>query len=88
MSVRLGTVEEPSSVVSKEFHRLVNALRTSGAINQIPEGRLVPVVIAAGLPGFGKWSYEAAYDSLTAVASWHRPWWRDLLTLVRNPTEI
>lgn len=88
MSVRVGTDDEPSTIVSKEVHKLVRRLKSSGAIDRIPEGRIVPVVTAATLPGVGSWSYKTAYDSLAAVAKWHPPWRRDLLLMVHEPVQI
>lgn len=87
MKVRVGSESEPSSLVSREVHKLVSALKDSGAISQIPEGRLVPVAIAASLPGVGIWSYRVAYNALAGVAAWHHPWRRSLLLLAHEPIE-
>jgi len=66
----------------------VRALKDSGAISSIPEGRIVPVAIGARLPGVGIWSYRVAYDVLAAVAAWHLPWRRELLLLAPEPMEF
>jgi hypothetical protein len=86
MKVRPGVEGEASSLVSREVHELVGALKNSGAI-EIPKGRLVPVAIAASLPGVGAWSYRTAYDTLAAVVAWHPPWGPRILAFAKKPIE-
>jgi hypothetical protein len=88
MKVRPGLEDEASSLVSSEVHKLVSALRDSGAIREIPTGYLVPVLTAAVLPGVGVWSYKVAYDTLDAVSVWHQPWAPVLAAFARKPTEL
>jgi len=87
MKVRSGAEGEASSLVSREVHKLVRALKDSGAIAEIPRGHLVPVAIAASLPGVGVWSYRVAYDTLAAVVGWHPPWKPRLLAFAKQPVE-
>jgi len=87
MKVRLGTEDEPSTLVSREVHKLVTGLKNAGAIPSIPEGRLVSVATAASLRGVGVWSYSVAYNTLAEVGAWHLPWKRSLL-LAHEPIEI
>jgi hypothetical protein len=88
MKIRQGTDEEPSTIVSRDVHKLVKALRAAKAIAEIPPGRLVPVVIAAGLPGVGRWSYTTAYRALDAVAKWHPGWSKRLLLATKKPIDL
>lgn len=87
MKVRSGAEGEASSLVSSEVNKLVSDLKASGAIAEIPKGHLVPVVIAASLPGVGVWSYRVAYDTLATVVAWHPPWRQRLLALAQRPID-
>src|SRR5207244_7497 len=87
MKVRVGAESEPSSLVSREVHKLVTALKNAGAFSKIPEGQLVSVAIAASLQGVGIWSYRVAYNALGEVGAWH-PTWRRILYLAQEPIEI
>ncbi len=87
MKVRPGVEGEPSSLVSQQVHELVRSLKNSGAIKEIPRGHLVPVAVAASLPGVGAWSYRVAYDTLAAVVTWHPPWKTRILAFAKQPIE-
>jgi hypothetical protein len=86
MDVRPGRDDEPSMIVSSSVHKLVRALKASKAFARIPAGHLVPVVIAAGLPGVGRWSYATAYNTLEGIAKWYPRWKSRLLLTAKKPT--
>lgn len=70
LSVREGTDQEASSLVSTQVHDFVLALRQVGAIKEIPQGRMVSVTQAIQFPGVGQWAYRSAYEGLRAVDTW------------------
>lgn len=85
MKVREGRAAEPSSLVSREPHRLVRSLRDVGAIKAIPKGRLVPLAIASSLPGMGCWSYATTHATMVVVANWFPEWRQRILMSHRTP---
>jgi len=88
MSVRPGRPDEPSSLVSLSVHQLVRDLHDAGAIASIPEGRLVPVVVAASLDGVGRWAYRSAYGGLEGLVAWLPGWNHRLLADHQPPSAI
>jgi hypothetical protein len=83
MEVREGREDEPSSLVSTQVHRFVQALRDVGAIKEIPTGRMVPIAMAVQMPGVGAWAYRVAREGLRTVDTWlperHRKLASDML---------
>ena len=86
MNVRTGRPDEPSSLVSTSVHALVNDLLEVGAISSVPEGRMVPVMLATRLNGVGPWAYKAAYGALEELAMWLPELNRLILTTHTHPS--
>lgn len=88
LNVRLGTGDEPSSLVSTQVHELITELLAVGAIAEVPKGRMVPVALAARLAGVGAWAYRSSFQGLCVIDNWLPERYRSLTEAHHPPSGL
>lgn len=88
LSVRVGGVDEPSSLVSTRVHELVVDLQRVGAVAALPQGTMVPVTAAIQLPGVARWAYSAAYAGVEVLDVWLPQRFRPLTDAHRPASQL